>query len=358
MHDLPMPAVSPGILLEALWTGGAAWVLALAFAARARASRLLDVPDARKQHAAPVPRVGGIAVAGALLAGALMLFAGGPLAWPWAPYLALAAGAFAIGLADDLGRLQTRDKLAWQVVLSGLAGAVLAWRGDGVGAFGAITFGWLSPLMTALWVFAVLTVVNFIDGIDGITACVVVVMLGIGFGCGAGPGNGTLYLLAAAAVCGTAFWNVTPARVFLGDSGTHLLGFLVATLPMTVRAAPEAVASVPWAYAAAPLMPCVLDVGWGIVSKIRHGVPIHAAHSDHVYQRITKAGTSHLGSAVRYGVLTVIGAALVRWSGDLGFEATVAVAAVVLLLHFGQAAVATRGVPHEFGGAEAPAGRP
>jgi UDP-N-acetylmuramyl pentapeptide phosphotransferase/UDP-N-acetylglucosamine-1-phosphate transferase len=343
-----MPELSIGVYLAAAWAAGAAWMLALAFRTRALGSRLMDHPDARKHHAAPVPRVGGLAIAGALAATALLLLSGGPLDAVWLPFLVLAGGATVIGAADDLGRLSTSEKLAAQVALSGVAGVWLEWSGHGAGAFGDLTFGWLSPLMTALWVFAVITVVNFIDGIDGITAFVCVCMLSVGVGCGAGPGDGTLYLLAAAALLGVAFWNVTPARVFLGDAGSHLLGLLVAVLPLGVRGAPEAVSSVPWPLAAAPLLPCVIDVGWGVAAKVRHGIPVHAAHSDHVYQRITKAGASHLASAARYGLLTLTGVALACASGSLGLAMTLGLAALVLGVHFGTAWRRTRDVPLSF----------
>ena len=90
---------------------------------------------------------------------------------------------FAIGLADDLGYIGTRRKLVLQMAAAMCAVILgLRWGGDALGPFSEIRFGWLSPHMTALWLFAVVMLVNFVDGIDLITSTVAVVMLGAAAG--------------------------------------------------------------------------------------------------------------------------------------------------------------------------------
>jgi UDP-GlcNAc:undecaprenyl-phosphate GlcNAc-1-phosphate transferase len=316
---------------------------------------LLDVPTARSTHARPTARVGGIALAIGV-AGGLGLLAwrghrGLDAAGAWIPYLVPAFGFFAIGLADDRWRLRPVLKFPAQGAIAALAVALgLRWGGEGLGPFGVLSFGPLAPFMTWLWIVAVVTLVNFLDGLDLITAATGIVVLAAGAGGAAGPGGGLLYGVAAAALLGLAFWNVTPARVFPGDAGTHLLGFLAATVacdlpPADPVAVPYAVA-LPWVAASAPLLPGAIDVAWGLVGKARRGIALYAAHNDHLSQRLTKARDSHVAVALRYGALAAIGLLLVtqvapRW----GLLPCVVLGLLVLLAHLGQAWRATRAIP-------------
>jgi UDP-GlcNAc:undecaprenyl-phosphate GlcNAc-1-phosphate transferase len=321
---------------------------------------LVDTPSARSTHARPVARVGGIGLlAGMLTAVAVLaLRAHGALdaAGAWLPYGLPALLFFLIGLADDRWRLSARPKLLAQAAVAALAVVLgLRWGGAAAGPFGALDFGALTPVMTWLWIVAVVTLVNFVDGIDLITACVTVVVLGAAAGAQAGPGDGMLHALAAAALLGVVLFNVSPARLFLGDAGTHLLGFLVAAAALGLPAAgPRAPVALPWVLASAPLLPAVIDVALALVSKARRGVPLAAAHSDHLHQRLTKAGWSHPASALRYGALALLALLMVtEVARGAGLVACLAISAVVLAMHLGTALHTTRGVawsPHVRGG--------
>ncbi len=311
---------------------------------------LVDTPSARSMHSEPVPRVGGIAVLVGLFAGLTMVFLTFDATQGWGPYIVPLVLYFAIGLADDVGYLSTRRKLFLQIVAAASAVMLgLRWGGDAIGPFAELRFGWMTPHMTALWLFAVVMLVNFVDGIDLITSTVAVVVLGAAAGGGAGPAGGFLYAVAAAAVLGMVVWNVTPARVFPGDSATHMLGFLMAAaacgVPSGDPLAPVT-AALPWAAASAPLLPGVIDVAMGIYGKVKRGVPVHAAHSDHLYQRLTKIGWTHAGSALRYGVLALVALALVtRVAPAYGLLACVGVSVAVLIWHLAGGWSATRRVP-------------
>jgi len=256
-----------------------------------------------------------------------------------------------IGLADDRWRLGPVVKLGLQMLAAALAVYLgLRWGGAALGPFGALTFGPLTPFMTWLWLVAVVILVNFVDGIDLITAITALVVLGAAVGGEAGPGDGSLYAIAVAAVLGLVFWNMTPARVFPGDAGTHLLGFLMASVacgvPGETAGAPALADALPWATASAPLLPGVIDVAMGLYGKARRGVPIAAAHNDHLHQRLTKIGWSHAMSALRYGALALTALALVTWvAPGFGLLACLGIATVVLLWHLGGGLSATRHVP-------------
>ncbi len=343
MHVLLAPAVAllVGLLLTPL------------IARHAARLGLVDRPGARKVHSAPVPRTGGVGLVLALLAGVAtwtMAAAGGFGAdvGAWDAWLLPLLGFFALGWFDDRFGVSPGRKFLVQAALCALAVALgLRWGGDGIGPFPGMQFGAATPFMTGLWLIAVITVVNWIDGIDLITATTCLVLLAAGAGGGAGPGGGALYAIAGSALVGVAFWNVSPARVFLGDAGTHALGFLVATLAL---AHPEQGAgALPWALASAPLLPGVIDIGLGLTAKARRGVPLWQAHRQHVHQRLTRRGWTHPAVALRYGSLALVAVVLIAWVGPLyGIWACAGLGALILGLHLVQALALTRGLPYEY----------
>jgi len=303
---------------------------------------LLDAPAAHKVHTTPVPRSGGLALVAAVSLALLVAWACGAPQDGLFVYALPAAGFALLGLWDDRRRLPARVKLAAQVALAALAVALgLRWGGEGVGGFGALRFGDLTPWMSVLWIVAVVTVINFIDGIDLITAATTSVMLSFAAAQGAGPGGGSLFGAAAGAVLGFAFWNVTPARVIVGDCGTHLLGFLVAASAL----APQdgSARALAWPWIGALLLPGVVDVGAGLVTKWRRGVALAAAHRDHPYQRLLRLGGSHPAVALRYGALAVLALVTVRYGEPwLGAAGAVSFGVLVLAAHLAQAARAPR----------------
>jgi UDP-N-acetylmuramyl pentapeptide phosphotransferase/UDP-N-acetylglucosamine-1-phosphate transferase len=182
------------------------------------------------------------------------------------------------------------------------------------------------------------------DGIDGITSATAVVVLSAAAGA-TGGWEGAVFLAAAGAVLGFAPWNASPASTFMGDGGSHLLGFLCAAAALTGPGG-RSPGGAPWPIVAAALLPSVLDVAGGLVRKARAGIPLAQAHNDHRYQRLAKAGRSHGAVARRYGVLSVgLAAAAGPLANQMGLGVAVAVAAALLLLHLGEAARATASVP-------------
>jgi UDP-N-acetylmuramyl pentapeptide phosphotransferase/UDP-N-acetylglucosamine-1-phosphate transferase len=311
----------------------------------------VDVPEARSTHASPVPRVGGLALvtglAAGLLAGVGRMHPFLDALAPWWPYLIPGVLFFAIGLWDDLGRPSARVKFTAQALAAAAAVALgLRWEGAALEPFGALAFGVATPVLTWLWIVAVVTLVNLLDGLDLITAATCAVVLGACAGAGAGPGEGLLYGLALAALLGFVPWNVAPARAFLGDAGTHLLGFLVATAALHV---PDTTHALPWVLASAPLLPGVIDLAWGLRMKRRLRVPFAKAHNQHLSQRLTHAGWSHAAVAVRYGALGVLALVLAAVVAPrAGLVMCLAVAAGVLLLHLTHAWRIARDVPYRF----------
>lgn len=336
---------------SAMFLGGGALVgflLAPAVVRSAEGWGLVDVPSARSVHRRVVPRSGG-----------LLLLAAFAAAWvttavvrvPDRSWLILGLGGFAswgIGFADDLKRMGAARKLVLQVLVA-VGVVALGWRWGGLGTLGfpSLVFGSGSPVMTVLWIVAVMTVVNFLDGIDGITVACGTVWIGLGTWFGVGTHEGALYAAVLGSLYALAWWNCTPARVFPGDASTHLLGFLVAGLALEVPGADGV--TLPWPLAAAPLLPAVADIGIGIVAKARHGASLGLPHRMHFYQRLVAAGLPAMHVAIRYGLLCLAAALCVGpllWK--TGMTITLCVGGLVFAAHLVDAWLRTRHLPYEF----------
>ncbi len=324
---MPETAAALAFLLGLAGVGAAARI--------GRRIGLLDRPDARRVHARPVPRTGGV---GALLAGALAL----ALLAPARLGLPVSLGAlafFAVGALDDLGRIAGPSKLCLQVAAA-VGYAALS------GASLPDTVSLPDPANVALvaaFVLVVTNVVNFLDGIDAITCATGAVLLGAG--AGAGGDAGAVYAAALGGLLALAAWNRTPARVFPGDATTHALGFLAATLALD---GPAAGAGLPLVAVAAVLLPAALDVAWGVVLKRRHGFGWTAPHRWHPYQRLVAAGTPAVVVAVRYAALSLSCLLLATRGADLAGAVVAALVGLSLLaVHVGDVVRALARAPSD-----------
>ena len=241
---------------------------------------LADHPNARSLHEVPTPRIGGIAIAAALLPVAFLAqdAAQGAIA-------ASAAALFAVSLADDVRSLPALVRLAAHGVAAGIVvlaavGGADAWPWGGWGAAAAVlAIAWAANLY------------NFMDGADGLAGG----MGAIGFAAlaiaaeRAGQRDLAMACAAIASACaGFLAHNFPPARVFLGDCGAIPLGFLAGALGLygIVRGA--------WPAWFAPLVfsPFVVDATATLALRALRRERVWVAHRDHAYQRLVLAGWS------------------------------------------------------------------
>ena len=189
---------------------------------------LMDRPGGHKTHLGATPYLGGVAVAGGLLlVGWLSAGASGQL-------LVVVGGALVlgfVGLLDDVQPVSPWIRLAYQVVA-----AIALWLvGVRAGVFDAT---WIDLPITVLWVVAVTNAFNFIDNMDGIAAGVAIASA-LGIAAIAGYNGDYLVTSLALATAGAALgflrYNIPPAKIFLGDAGSMLLGFMVAALDPEAR---------------------------------------------------------------------------------------------------------------------------
>jgi UDP-GlcNAc:undecaprenyl-phosphate GlcNAc-1-phosphate transferase len=263
---------------------------------------LVDQPSFRKIHDRPTPLCGGIAIfipaAGALAVCTALSFFHylrlGPSTTQMATLLIGSAWMLLLGIVDDKQSLPWRQKLAGQcagILLLILGGHSV--RSATVPFFGPVDFGWTGPLVFGLAVLVVANAINLIDGLDGLAAgiCffaslvygVVGLYKGDVFAC-------TMGFVLSGSLLGFLPFNFPPARVFLGDAGSLMLGFLLGTLATSAASSQYGgQRSATFGVMLAPFLPfgiALLDVALAIIRRWIRGGRIFLPDSDHLHHRL------------------------------------------------------------------------
>ncbi len=279
----------------------------------------IDRPSDRKVHPKPTPTLGGIAIflafVGALgVAYLIPTFRDHVFRTTLEPIGVLLAGLviLAVGAYDDLRPASVAAKVAGQVLAAGvmiLAGIQLLFfyfPTQGVIVLGPD----LGVPLTVLWILAMINAVNLVDGLDGLAAGVVVIASAAFFAftfaseqaIGAPPSAASLLsAIAAGAALGFLPHNFHPAKIFMGDSGSMLLGVILAGATIsgvgksavapgeTELAALSIPVIVPLLVLAIPF----LDVVFAIGRRVRRGRPVTHADKEHIHHRLLEIGHSH-----------------------------------------------------------------
>jgi UDP-N-acetylmuramyl pentapeptide phosphotransferase/UDP-N-acetylglucosamine-1-phosphate transferase len=257
---------------------------------------LLDVPNIRSSHEVPTPRLGGVAIIFGTWIGALILRPEG--VWP---LLVAATLVGVVGLVDDFRSLHFGTKALAQTLIA--AGLIFVYQPPllseasvllKLGVFGAGVF----------WIVALSNAFNFMDGIDGIIGGVALInVLFLALLAGGAP----LAPLAGATV-GFLIWNVNPASIFLGDSGSYFLGFLLAATALYAPLPADGWSPLPFLAGILVFTPLLFDTAYTLLRRLRAGKNVFSAHREHIYQRITPStGMHRRTSNLYYGASVVAG---------------------------------------------------
>lgn len=257
----------------------------------------IDRPGPRRIHTEPVPTLGGLAMMLAVLGVAWVArSAPGPAReLDVRPLLGLSLASvplLGLGLVDDTRGVRARTKLFLQVV----AGVVLVAFGYGVplvsNPFGSpIAAGILSGPLAVLWVVVVINAINLIDGLDGLAAGVVVIAAATLWWVGRGHGDFYVMFIASLLIgssLGFLVFNYPPARIFMGDTGSHFLGLMLAGASLLEnRKATTTVALLfPLTALAVPLADSLFALG----RRLRAGRHVFSPDSEHVHHRLLRLG--------------------------------------------------------------------
>ena len=264
-----------------------------------RRVNVLDHPDqARKRHSRPVPRVGGIAVAMSYGAALLLML--------WVPFtfgsatpdtlgiagtvLPAAILIFAIGVIDDLIEVSAGVKLAIQIMAAGLA----YWGGIRIRIFPVLSLQhWWNAPLTVIWLVWCTNAFNLIDGVDGLAAGVASLAALTMAAAALIHGRLDLVLVAlplVGSLLGFLRYNVNTASVFLGDSGSLFVGFVLACFGVLWSQGSATMLGV-----MAPLIAMtipLLDVGLSVLRRFVRGKPILVADRGHVHHMLLDRGLS------------------------------------------------------------------
>lgn len=291
----------------------ALWKIGIRFDVR-REVRSRDV------HKEPVPRLGGLALFGSLLVATAVasqvswfdgIFAQSNAVWA---LMGAAAVVVAIGFIDDLFELDWVTKLAGQV----LAAGIVAWQGVQIVSIpiGGLTLfsPTLSLILTVLAIVLVMNAVNFIDGLDGLVAGVTLIASGVffiySFLLATGEADTAYFNYASlftaillGAMLGFFPLNWHPAKLFLGDSGSLLVGLIMATTAISVTGqidpamvSPSQLlpAFIPVLLPLAVLVVPLLDFLLAVLRRLRAGMSPFEADRQHLHHRLLDMGHTHL----------------------------------------------------------------
>jgi UDP-GlcNAc:undecaprenyl-phosphate GlcNAc-1-phosphate transferase len=264
----------------------------------ARLLGVVDRPEARRANRSPVPRLGGLALFLGVFVPALAFL---DLGRETRGLLLGAAVATTVGLVDDFRGLRWWEKLAGQVA----AAAIPAGFGIWVHRFTFPVVGihqlpeWVGVPVTVLWIVAIMNMVNFLDGLDGLAAGVCAISAGtfslIALSL-AKPQPAIATAIVLGATLGFLRHNFYPARIFMGDSGALLLGFLLATISIQSLLKTAAIASLffPLLVLAVP----ILDTSFVVAKRLKHRQPIYVADRAHLHHRFLNIGFSQRRAVV------------------------------------------------------------
>lgn len=306
---------------------------------------LVDSPGRRRIHTEPTPRAGGIAVWATFVIVATMLFmvfpVSGKLGEGWYGAFVITSGLLIlIGLVDDRWGLSAWIKLSGQIAVAVI---LFFCKGSGVGNFLGFEVHWsLDLLIWVVWTVGIINAFNLIDGLDGL--CGGMALISVGALAVVSLLNGRaidtlMMLVMVGAIGGFLRYNIHPARIFLGDTGSMFLGFFLASAA-SISAGERAVAAsllVPLLVAGVPFIDVVLAVWrrtarkWLGQMQFDRSVRIFGADMDHLHHRLLKLGLAQRKVAMLFYGAAILVSAIALLPILVGTKATgIAVAAFVI----------------------------
>jgi UDP-GlcNAc:undecaprenyl-phosphate GlcNAc-1-phosphate transferase len=314
---------NPEVLWGALIAFGIVVLLTPAVGGMARLLGVVDRPGDRRLNKRPIPRLGGLAIFLGILVPSLAFLS---LDGEMRGIVLGAAVACVVGAVDDFRGLDPLPKLAGQVAAACIPLAFGVWIDHFTFPFlGVVDLpAWVGMPLTVVWIVAVMNMVNFLDGMDGLASGVCAIagltfaILALSLG---KVDAAVLSAIVAGACIGFLRHNFFPARIFMGDSGALVLGFILATVSISglLKTASTVVLFLPLLVLAVP----IIDTSFVVAKRVKYRQPISSPDRSHLHHRFMNIGFSQRRAAVT----------MWSWTASLG-----------------AAALATRFIPFREGG--------
>jgi UDP-GlcNAc:undecaprenyl-phosphate GlcNAc-1-phosphate transferase len=288
--------------LQVVWGALVAFVVVVlltpAVGGMARLLGVVDTPGGRRLNLRPVPRLGGLALFLGIFVPSLAFL---PLDRETRGLLLGAAIAVTVGAIDDFRGLRWWEKLVGQVI----AASVPVYFGIWVDRFTFPLVGihtvpaWIGVPLTIFWIVAIMNMFNFLDGLDGLAAGVAAIS-GLTFAVIAlslaKPDAAIMSAIVFGACVGFLRHNFYPARIFMGDSGALLLGFVLAAL--SVQGLLKTAATVALFFPLLVLAVPIVDTTFVVARRLRHGQKVFEGDQAHLHHRFLRRGFSQPQAAV------------------------------------------------------------
>ncbi|EIT86907.1 Glycosyl transferase family 4 [Fictibacillus macauensis ZFHKF-1] len=276
----------------------------------------VDQPAKRKVHEKSMPRAGGLAIFISFLIG---LYFMGPHSTATVPIILGAVLIIMTGLLDDMYELSPKLKLAGQLA----AASAIVLFGDIQVHFinlpfnGRLELGWLSIPLTILWILAITNAINLIDGLDGLAAGVSSIVLVTITVMAFVMGNVFVMSIASIVLISTlAFllFNFHPAQIFMGDTGSLFLGYIISVLSLLgfknvtlfSLVVPVIILGVP-----------ISDTIFAIIRRLLNKKPLSAPDKSHLHHCLLRLGFSHRQTVLLiYAMSAVFGIAAILFSAS------------------------------------------
>lgn len=300
----------------------------------------MDIPkDDRRMHKKPIPRFGGIAIYCGILCAFISLR---PLNTQTRGLLVGSALIVLIGIVDDRKGMKPKVKLLLQII----AAAVLWFTNTRITGFtnpftsNFVTLApWISCIITVFWIVGITNTINLIDGLDGLAAGITfIACMAVSYTAYYKQMTETLtiVLAIAGATCAFLIYNSHPAKIFMGDAGAMLLGYLMSSVSL-IGVAPSKSAMlfstiVPVMVLALP----IFDTSFAIVRRVANHRPIMEADKQHLHHRIMAMGFGQRRTVLAlYCISAIMGVSGVLYTRGLYLEAAIlAVIAILLIIVF------------------------
>jgi len=271
----------------------------------------VDIPkDDRRVHKEPMPLIGGLAIFIAVVIVTLVFL---PLDREIISILLGASFIVVAGIIDDLRELKPKTKFTLQII----AGLILILGGIKVEFVtnpfainsSLLHLSWLSIPITLFWVVGITNTLNFIDGLDGLSAGVAMIS-SLSLMVVAGKFGYTSVIVLSATVAGACLgflpFNFNPAKIFMGDTGALFLGFMLAAI--SIEGVMKSVATIAIVAPILILSVPIFDTTFAIFRRLLNGQSIAAADKGHLHHRLLNRGFSQKKSVlILYGISAIFG---------------------------------------------------
>ena len=303
----------------------------------------VSTPGGRHVNGRTIPRLGGIGLAFAWAVPVVALALRDPMvlkAIQWSQIATVVGGGAAIcavGALDDVRSIRSIYKLAAQVMVAVFA-FVCGFQIQAIQLplFGTLQMGVFALPITVFWIVGVTNAVNLIDGLDGLAAGVTFFAAFTSFVIASISGSVFVALTMAAlmgALVGFLFFNFNPARIFMGDSGSYFLGFVLATTALAggglqQKASTAVSLLVPVLALGVP----IFDTLFSMFRRVLERRPIFSADRGHVHHRLLDIGLTHRRAVIfLYGISSLLAAGAIAVSLGRSWHVGLALLSVSLV---------------------------